>query len=421
MATSVGVDKRRTPAQDRGRFPGVEGLRGLAAAAVLLSHVYLYASPDGARYELGRVGVVPRASGTAGVVLFFTLSAFLLYRPFVAALLNGSRQPSVRGYLRNRMLRILPGYWLAVLGAGLVLQTTYLPPLQVQGRSLASEPEVLAANLLLVQSYAPSTLLTGIGPAWSLVVEMAFYLVLPLLAGLAVLLAARTAAGRRRPWVAAVVPAFVLLAVGQAGAQLAAALPAGEGGPWAGSWHAVVARSFLAHAGLFTGGLLLAVLHTQVSRGAVRLPRRWRGAAAAAAVGVGVPAFLALGEYRLAEHPGTLLLSVSGVLLLALVVLPHESRSWLVRVLACRPLQWTGLVSYGVFLWNEPLVWFLRAHGATAVGRRGFAASLLLTLAAAGAVALLSWWLVERPSLAWKKSVPAPRAEAGLGSAHAPS
>ncbi len=143
-------------------------------------------------------------------------------------------------------------------------------------------------------------------------------------------------------------------------------------------------------------------------------------AAAASALAVGVPTVVTLGQFRLAEHAGTLLLSVSAVLLLALVVLPHERASWLVRLLACRPLQWTGLVSYGVFLWNEPLVWFLRQHGLTSGGRTGFVSSLVLTLATAGAVALLSWRLVERPALAWKRSAPAPQATGGMGSPEPP-
>jgi hypothetical protein len=115
------------------RFSGVEGLRGLAALGVLLSHVYLYASPDGARYELGSATLVPRHSGTVGVVLFFTLSGFLLYRPYAAALLAAAPRPSIRAYFRNRFLRVFPGYWLAVLGAGLILQTAYASPLRVDG------------------------------------------------------------------------------------------------------------------------------------------------------------------------------------------------------------------------------------------------------------------------------------------------
>jgi peptidoglycan/LPS O-acetylase OafA/YrhL len=393
------------PARTAPRFAGVEGLRGVAALGVLLSHVYLYAAPDG-RYDLGHLGVLPRTSGTLGVVLFFTLSGFLLYRPFAAALLDGRAGPRWRDYLRNRFLRVLPGYWLALLGCGLVLRTTYLPPLEVEGRSLASDPEVLVANLLLVQGYLPATSLTGIGPAWSLVVEMAFYLALPLLAAAAVLVATRTSWGRRRPVLAALLPAAVLLCLGQLGWKLAYLLPGAGGSTWSGSWHAVATRSFLAHASLFAAGVALAVVHVQVERGVLRLPSRWRPVAMVLGLLVLVPAALGYDHGRLNENRATLAFSLACGLLLALVVLPR--RSTRVRVLATRPLQWCGLVSYGVFLWNEPLVWFLRRQGWTTTGGDGFVLALLATLAVTGTVALLSWRLVERPALSFKRSSTSP-------------
>jgi peptidoglycan/LPS O-acetylase OafA/YrhL len=390
------------------RLAGVEGLRGLAAGGVLLGHVYLYASPEGNRYDLGSLGLLPRASGTVGVVLFFTLSGFLLYRPFAAALLAGTPAPSVRAYLRNRFLRIFPAYWFALLGTGLVLRTAYLPALEVEGRSLASEPGVLAANLLLVQGYAPGTLLTGIGPAWSLAVELVFYLVLPVLAAGAALLATRTAVGRSRPWAAALAPVAVLLVVGQLGSRLAYAVPGVDGGSWAGSWHAVLARSFLAHAAVFAAGVLLAVVHVQVTRGVLRLPVWWRGCAWVGTVLVAAPAVVAFDASRITEHRATLALSLACALLLALVVLPSRRQGAVVRMLGSRPLQWSGLVSYGVFLWHEPLVWFLARQGWTLPGRAGFVLALLCTIVAAGAAALLSWRLVERPCLALKAPAVAP-------------
>lgn len=39
-----------------------------------------------------------------------TLSGFLLYRPFAAALLRARPRPDLAAYLRNRALRILPAY-----------------------------------------------------------------------------------------------------------------------------------------------------------------------------------------------------------------------------------------------------------------------------------------------------------------------
>jgi hypothetical protein len=49
-----------------------------------------------------------------GVAVFFALSGFLLYRPFVARRMDGRPRPPTRDYLRNRFLRIFPGYWLAL-------------------------------------------------------------------------------------------------------------------------------------------------------------------------------------------------------------------------------------------------------------------------------------------------------------------
>ena len=47
-----------------------------------------------------------------GVAIFFVISGFLLYRPFLAASRGGPA--AIRGYLRRRVLRIVPAYWVAL-------------------------------------------------------------------------------------------------------------------------------------------------------------------------------------------------------------------------------------------------------------------------------------------------------------------
>ena len=59
-------------------------------------------------------------------------------------------------------------------------------------------PLLLAKDALLLQNYAPGTLSSGITPAWSLAVEVVFYMLLPLLALVAAALAVRSASLRRR-------------------------------------------------------------------------------------------------------------------------------------------------------------------------------------------------------------------------------
>jgi peptidoglycan/LPS O-acetylase OafA/YrhL len=97
--------RRTTP------IPGVEGVRAIAAVSVLVFHCWRYSAEGPSRADLGLVNrfVLPHLS--LGVTLFFCLSGFLLYRPFVAAALDGSSFPKVGTYFRNRALRILPAYW----------------------------------------------------------------------------------------------------------------------------------------------------------------------------------------------------------------------------------------------------------------------------------------------------------------------
>ena len=63
------------------RFPQIEGLRGIAAIAVLVTHVASAHEP----LELGQDAPLVAQLGISGVVVFFVISGFVLYRPFVAA------------------------------------------------------------------------------------------------------------------------------------------------------------------------------------------------------------------------------------------------------------------------------------------------------------------------------------------------
>src|SRR5918999_5190185 len=88
------------------RFPLFDSLRGIAALGVFLVHASLVANSDGTWY--GRYVV----SLESVLAIFFVISAFLLYRPFVAARIDRtSTAPRVADYARNRFLRIVPAYW----------------------------------------------------------------------------------------------------------------------------------------------------------------------------------------------------------------------------------------------------------------------------------------------------------------------
>jgi peptidoglycan/LPS O-acetylase OafA/YrhL len=391
------------------RLPGIEGARAVAAGSVLVYHCWLFGSPEGSTPRLGPLtGLMPHLA--LGVILFFALSGFLLYRPFAAAVVRAGPGPSIGSYLRNRALRILPAYWVILLLTGLVLEVALLrdDASKLRLGSLVEEPITLVNNVLLVQSYDPDTLLTGIGPAWSLVIEVAFYLTLPALAMLAVLLArpATSRLGRRR---AALAPPAAMLLVGLGG-KAVAELVAGSSSGWEADWHSVLARSFLANADLFAFGMALAVLHTEVRDGEVTLPRQWRAGALAAAAAAALAALrIVPGGMGLGVARYDLLMAVACSLLLAVVVLPDPRPSrWRrpLSLLDSRPLVAVGLASYSLFLWHEPLVYWLRERGVTLAGAAGFLVNLAMLGATAGALAAVTYRYVEVPAMARKRQQP---------------
>lgn len=404
----VGAARPRAALPSSGsRMPGIEGLRAIAAGSVLVYHCWLYASPDGIPPKLGLLTwVMPHLS--LGVILFFSLSGFLLYRPFAAAVVRGVHGPNVRSYLRNRALRILPAYWVILLVTGVALGAALLrdaSSVLVVGW-LADQPLTLLKNVALVQSYDPWTLLTGIGPAWSLVIEVAFYVMLPLVAALAALLARRAATRRRRRLIALLPPA-ALLVVGLLGKMAAhlVQVRSGMGDGWGADWYSVLARSFLANADLFAFGMALGVLHTEMQDGLVRLPRWWRHAAVAGA-GAIVVATLSLTSNRtgIGDAKYDLLMTVPCGVLLAIVVLPDTGSSQrLLPLLDSRLLMAVGLASYSLFLWHEPLVHWLREHGFTFNGAGGFIVNLVVLGAVAGVASALTYRYVEVPAMARRR------------------
>ena len=93
---------------DRPRFPLFDSLRAIAALSIFGFHIAAsqLALNDPDFPWLGQLNV--------GVPIFFVVSGFLLYRPFVARRAQGRPAPSLGGYAIRRALRIIPAYWVAL-------------------------------------------------------------------------------------------------------------------------------------------------------------------------------------------------------------------------------------------------------------------------------------------------------------------
>lgn len=151
-------------------LPALEGLRAVACCGIIVTHVAFQTGAD-----TGSLFHRMMARTDFFVPVFFALSGFLLWRrhraDFTGNLFDASQRRTVAGYYVKRIGRIMPAY--------LVLVALVLAVFPVAGSPGVAH---ILANVFLVQIYVPGALLGGLTHLWSLAVEMAFYLVLPLIA-----------------------------------------------------------------------------------------------------------------------------------------------------------------------------------------------------------------------------------------------
>jgi peptidoglycan/LPS O-acetylase OafA/YrhL len=388
------------------RLAEVEGLRAVAACSILVFHCWLFSSPAALRWNLGPVTpfVQPLQSG---VTLFFVLSGFLLYRPIISAVLEGRDLPSAGSYVRNRALRILPAYWVILVIVVLVLRSATV---HAAGQPITTgavhDPGTLAADLSLTQTYDPRTIWTGILPAWSLTIELAFYLLLPLLA-LAARFTARLYPSDRGKVVAVLTPVAGLLVAGAAGKAFVAAYSAGPERAVGADWHTVLDRSFLTHADLFAFGMAAAVALVLSEQRVQVIPTALSRCVGRPLAYTGIPTLI-LGFYLLPPFVYDSTVALLASLLLVRVLGPKASPR---RRGSLLTHPWTlawGRISYSVFLWNYPVLVFLGAHHVLASGNdaQSFVVNLAIAVPAVGILSYLTYRFVEAPALALKAHRP---------------
>ena len=227
---------------------------------------------------------------------------------------------------------------------------------------------------LLGQAYDAGRFTGGIGQAWTLTVEVAFYVALPFVA-----LLARRLTGLRGEML--LLGGLVLLSIAWRAAVVAAV---DQGDP--AYFPLLVALP--AELDYFAAGMALAVVG--VAAPGRRMPAwaAWAGAGAAFAVLAlwspgPTPSVLAGHELQLLVAAGLLAPAVLGV----------TGGGALRRGLAWRPLAWVGLVSYGIYLWHLDVLRELAGTGAPGVVV-GVAASVISV-----ALGAASWYLVERHAI----------------------
>jgi peptidoglycan/LPS O-acetylase OafA/YrhL len=378
QGTERGPDHRAVAAPERrdarvsqageARSARIESLRALAALAVVVNHVFGEAEGYGASQFGHRLAL----SGGLAVFLFFALSGYLLFLPFARRDYGLGGAVDLRRYALNRALRILPLYYVVL--AVLLLAG--------QGGGSAEQWWRFAT---FTESFDKATVLTVDGPMWSLVVELQFYALLPLVAWLLAKLSRGTVAG-----------ATVLIAAIGAASLAVWYLQVHRLGDGADPrWRYSLPVTALA----FVPGMLLALVRARLECGVQRAaPPRIAGWLLLLAV-----SFWVLAAYRLQwAEPFAVLASF---LVLAAIAFDERAR-WL-RALEWRPLAALGVASYSLYLWHKPLVEWLEDQTGL-----GFVALLALALPICAAVAAASYLAIERPFLRlrrrWAPGLPAP-------------
>jgi peptidoglycan/LPS O-acetylase OafA/YrhL len=174
---SNGLLKRFTRETTSGKFiPELDGLRFVAIGMVILFHLNGYLIAKTSFYEHGAPDWLCRAAfvGKHGVELFFVISGFILALPFAAHRLLDGPAVSLRAYYLRRLTRLEPPYFATIfllMFVGAVMYRTAALPLNSH----------LLASLFYMHNLVYAAPSTALGVAWSLEIEVQFYVLVPLL------------------------------------------------------------------------------------------------------------------------------------------------------------------------------------------------------------------------------------------------
>ncbi|SON63733.1 O-acetyltransferase OatA [Mycobacterium simulans] len=353
------------------RVASLTGIRAVAALLVVGTH----AAYTTGKYTHGYWGLVG-ARLEIGVPIFFVLSGFLLFRPWVKSAATGGPPPSLSRYAWHRVRRIMPAYIITVLFAYVLYHFREAGP--NPGHSWVGLIRNLTLTQIYTDGYLGSYLHQGLTQMWSLAVEAAFYVSLPLLAYLLLVLISR------RRWQ----PRLLLGAL--VGLTLISPV-------WlilvhTDHWFPDGARLWLpTYLAWFLGGMMLAVLQAMGVR-----------CYAFAAIPLAIISYFIVST-PIAGAPTTSPATLSEALVktgfyaviaaLAVAPLALGDQGWYWRLLASRPMVWLGEISYEIFLihlvtMEFAMVYVVRAHVYTGSMLYLFVATMAITIPLA--------WLLHR-------------------------
>lgn len=330
------------------RWPGLDGLRGIAVLLVVAGHAYVPFFPDGA----------------IGVHVFFVLSGFLITGILLSELDRTGRIWFLGFYVR-RALRLFPA--LGLLLVGYLIMTALVPIWGAHTLRNVAAVAFYFANLARIADWNLGLL----GHTWSLSVEEHFYLVWPVL-----IFVARRLSPKMLARIATLATVAAL------------------------SWRLVLPYDDYPRIYFGTdtnSAALLAGATLAAWRRAVGLPRISSGAAWTALL-----VLLALAAYPVDRFGGYTAahLRYFGVVGTTVVLVVAATQN--IGFLENRLLAWFGTISYSLYLWHYPLIAILLYRWPVEPPWvRGVTMAVLSVLFASA-----SYYLVERKFLRLKPHRP---------------
>ncbi len=340
------------------RIPSLDGLRALSIGVVMASHTARIYDPKDPRFNPFWAML---SNGQIGVEIFFVISGFLI-TTLLAREWEQSGAISLRDFYMRRAFRILPPYYVFLLAI--------LAAMRFQWVSIANREWL--SSLLFFWNYLPSSNSWWLGHTWSLCVEEQFYILWPLaLVGLG-----RRGARTLAIWIFALSPLFRI------GSYFA--LPA---------FREKLTFFLSTHADALMAGCILALCGSEpwFVRLWSRVGKEVLVFAGAAFIFVVSPALFSLFHFAYQMTLGyTLEVMCICLILLWAVKNPEHG---VCRALNWKPVVYVGVLSYSMYLWQQPFVryrgtWFTSAP---------YNILLIFTLAMA------SYYLIERPALKARK------------------
>jgi len=341
--------------RDDGRIPSLDGLRAISIGFVLAAHL---AGTRGFPVSAALGKVVE--FGDLGVHVFFVISGFLITRLLLEELERRNEIRLGRFYLR-RTLRIFPPYYALILALGIA---------QMLGWLHLAAHDVARAISYTSNYYPDRSWFTG--HTWSLSVEEQFYLLWP---------AVIVVAGPRRAIVAAACVVLFGPIVRTASWELM---------PWSADG---IPNRFETVADAIAAGCVLAGLREWLH--ARPLYMRALTSPLFAVVPLAVVGAAAFHEHPLLYFAVEMsVMNIGAALCLDWCITYPEGR--IGALLNARPLVFVGLLSYSIYLWQQPFL-----NRASAAGVNAFPANILI----AAAAALTSYYAIEQPSLRLRRRI----------------